>query len=74
MPELPEVETVARGLQASIVGRVIVRTEILWARSVVAPDPTSFSQRVKDQSIEAVGRRGKWLVITLGSGAYEYEL
>jgi formamidopyrimidine-DNA glycosylase len=68
MPELPEVETVARGLQASLVGRVIVRTEILWVRSVAAPDPTAFSQRVKNQSVEAVERRGKWLAITLGSG------
>jgi formamidopyrimidine-DNA glycosylase len=68
MPELPEVETVARGLQASLVGRVIARVRILWARSVAAPAPSDFAQRIRDQSVEAVGRRGKWLTITLGSG------
>jgi len=38
MPELPEVETVARGLRASLVGRTIVEVEVRWARSVIPPD------------------------------------
>jgi formamidopyrimidine-DNA glycosylase len=68
MPELPEVETVARGLQAPLVGRTIVGVKILWSRSIVPPDPDAFTRRVVGQSIASVGRRGKWLVLTLGGG------
>jgi formamidopyrimidine-DNA glycosylase len=68
MPELPEVETVARGLQARLVGRTIVGVKILWPRSIVPPDPDTFARRVIGQSIASVGRRGKWLVLTLGGG------
>jgi formamidopyrimidine-DNA glycosylase len=68
MPELPEVETVARGLQASLVGRVIVQVEILWTRAIVAPDPATFSERVTGQLVAGVDRRGKWLVLSLSGG------
>ena len=66
MPELPEVETVARGLRASLVGRSIVGVDVRWARSVVPPDPPAFARRLTGQEISDVGRRGKWLVIALG--------
>jgi len=68
MPELPEVETVVRGLRASLVGRAIVEVEVRWARSVVPPDPTAFARRIRGQTITGVSRRGKWLVFAL-SGA-----
>lgn len=68
MPELPEVETVARGLRASLVGRTIVGVEVRWARSVVPPDPAAFARRLIGQTVTDVGRRGKWVVIALAGG------
>jgi len=68
MPELPEVETVARGLRATLVGRTITDAQVLWARSVIPPDPNAFAHRLKGQAVNNVGRRGKWLVMTLSDG------
>ncbi len=67
MPELPEVETLARGLQATLMGRTIVETRVLWPRSVIPPDPAAFARRLAGQTVASVGRRGKWLMIALGS-------
>ncbi|HEC35465.1 MAG TPA: bifunctional DNA-formamidopyrimidine glycosylase/DNA-(apurinic or apyrimidinic site) lyase [Anaerolineae bacterium] len=64
MPELPEVETIARGLR-EIVGRRIVGVEVRWARSIVEMDPATFAQRLRCKRIRGVGRRGKWLVLSL---------
>jgi formamidopyrimidine-DNA glycosylase len=69
MPELPEVETIARGLQ-DVVGQRIVGVEVLWDRTVVVVERGDFSARVKGQRIDQVGRRGKWLVIRLEGGDY----
>ena len=65
MPELPEVETVARGLQMLLVGRTIVGVDVRWTRSVVPPDPAAFACRLTGQTVVGVGRRGKWVVIEL---------
>jgi formamidopyrimidine-DNA glycosylase len=65
MPELPEVETVARGLRASLVGSTIVDVDVRWARSVVPPDPAVFAAGLIDKMVTAVGRRGKWIVVSL---------
>ena len=65
MPELPEVETVARGLRAFLVGSTIVDVEVRWARSVVPPDPAAFAARLVGQTVTAVGRRGKWVIVSL---------
>ncbi len=70
MPELPEVETVTRGLRASLVGYTVVGVEVHWARSVIPPNPTAFARRLvcRGQMVTDVGRRGKWVVITLSGG------
>lgn len=68
MPELPEVETVARGLQMSLVGRTIVEVNVLWARSIIPPNPDAFARRLAGQAVTDVGRRGKWLVLALSGG------
>jgi formamidopyrimidine-DNA glycosylase len=65
MPELPEVETVARGLRTTIPGRTITEVNVLWARSVIPPQPDAFARRLKGQTITDVGRRGKWIVVSL---------
>jgi len=67
MPELPEVEVVARGLRA-VVGHRIVGVEVRWAGSIAAPDPPTFGDRLTGRTITGVGRRGKWLVLSLEDG------
>lgn len=68
MPELPEVETIAQGLRASLVGRAITGADVRWARSVVPPDPVAFARRLTGQMVAKVGRRGKWIVIESSGG------
>ncbi len=68
MPELPEVETVARGLRESIAGRAIAEVQVRWPRSVTPLTPQAFAARLTGQTITTVGRRGKWIVVTLDAG------
>jgi formamidopyrimidine-DNA glycosylase len=71
MPELPEVETIARSLRqgglnsAPLVGRTCGFANILWARSVAEPLPAEFAARIFGQKVLQVGRRGKFIVIGL---------
>jgi formamidopyrimidine-DNA glycosylase len=50
MPELPEVETVRRGLEPHLVGRRLERVEILDARLVQPFDPTDVAERLTARS------------------------
>ena len=59
MPELPEVETVARDLRPLITGATIVDATTLWARTLRDVDPEAFADGVAGRRIEAVGRRGE---------------
>jgi formamidopyrimidine-DNA glycosylase len=68
MPELPEVETVARGLDERLTGRTVTAVEVRWERSIGAPDPAAFAKRLIGQTVTGVGRRGKWIVIHLDGG------
>lgn len=67
MPELPEVETVARGLHKRLSGRTISAVDVRWERSIRAPDPAAFARRLVGQTVGGVRRRGKWIVICLDS-------
>ncbi len=69
MPELPEVETVRRGLEIQTLGMTIARVEVLRNRAVAfPPDPTLFCLALRDSTIEQWGRRGKYLIARLGDG------
>jgi formamidopyrimidine-DNA glycosylase len=68
MPELPEVETVARGLQERLPGSTITGAAILWPRTLARPTPDEFQARIAGRRIESVGRRGKYVVIKLDRG------
>ncbi len=68
MPELPEVETIARTLRPSLEGRRILSTRLLWQRSLAAPAPEAFEARIGEQEIIAVGRRAKYLHVRLSGG------
>lgn len=65
MPELPEVETVARGLRDSLIGRTIAGVQVDWPRSIAFPSPDAFAKRVAGRRVQMVGRRGKYVIIGL---------
>ncbi|TMD36242.1 MAG: bifunctional DNA-formamidopyrimidine glycosylase/DNA-(apurinic or apyrimidinic site) lyase [Chloroflexi bacterium] len=63
MPELPEVETIVADLRPHLVGRTIVRCELAFPTIVRHPEPEEFIDAVVGMRIEAVGRRGKYILI-----------
>jgi formamidopyrimidine-DNA glycosylase len=65
MPELPEVETIRRGLAPLVEGRVIERLEILDARWCDPRSPDDVADVVQGRRVEALRRRGKYLVFAL---------
>lgn len=67
MPELPEVETVRRGLEPVLVGRRILRVE-QRRPDLRFPFPERFAERLKDVGVEALRRRAKYLLADLSSG------
>ncbi len=69
MPELPEVETVARDLRPRLVGATIVGARSSWARTLRTHTPEAFADAVAGRRVEAVGRRAKQLVIDLSGEA-----
>lgn len=67
MPELPEVETVRRGLAPHLEGRRLVhvearRPDLRW------PLPVDFAQRLQDRTVVALRRRAKYLLAELEDG------
>ncbi len=67
VPELPEVETIARGLANAVDGKTIDSVTVLLPR-VVSPEPKRFVADLTGERIAAVGRRGKFVVFSLASG------
>lgn len=65
MPELPEVETVVRGLREQLVGRRITAMWHDWQRAIHSPAPDEFAARVAGQAVASLGRRGKFILIHL---------
>src|SRR5258706_3620915 len=64
MPELPEVETVRRGLAPVMEGRAFARVE-LRRGDLRAPFPARFAARLKGRTVAALRRRGKFLLADL---------
>jgi formamidopyrimidine-DNA glycosylase len=67
MPELPEVETVRRGLQPVMEGAKIVRAEAR-RKDLRFPFQADFVARLQGQTVTGLGRRAKYLLADLGSG------
>jgi len=66
LPELPEVETVRRGLERHTLGLGWAKVEVLRARAVASPpDPALFSLGLQDTHITGWQRRGKYLLAAL---------
>lgn len=68
MPELPEAETIVRGLRPRIVGERIDRAEVLKP-DVLRESKRSFSPKVRGRTIRAVERRAKNVLILLDDGS-----
>ena len=69
MPELPEVETVRRGLSRYVVGRTVAAVEVTGARSVRRQGVAELVARLVGRRLEAADRRGKYLLVRLDDGA-----
>ena len=67
MPELPEVETVRRGLQPAMEGSRIVKAETR-RKDLRFPFQKDFIARLEGQTVTGLGRRAKYLMADLGSG------
>ena len=67
MPELPEVETIARTLRPDLVGQTILEADLRWARTLVTPSPRKFKEQIRGQTILAVSRRAKFLNLQLST-------
>ena len=65
MPELPEVETVVRGLREKVVGRIIRKVNIYYENIIEYPDVCSFQEKIKNQKINEITRYGKWIIFVL---------
>lgn len=65
MPELPEVETVVRGLREPLVGRTIQGIWYDRAKVIHQPTPDAFAARIQGQTVRAITRRAKYIVCHL---------
>jgi formamidopyrimidine-DNA glycosylase len=67
MPELPEVETIVRGLRRVLPGSTFTGVRVGWER-MVQGSPLDVVRELPGQRIETVNRRGKYLVFSLATG------
>lgn len=64
MPELPEVETVRRGLEKLILGKEIASLDIRYPK-MIKTDLDQFQKELPGQVVKSIGRRGKYLLFYL---------
>lgn len=80
MPELPEVETIVRALRDggrgadSVLGKRIINADVFWDRSIQSPSAGKFIQQIKDNDIEDISRRGKYIQIRLSKSYLFFHL
>jgi formamidopyrimidine-DNA glycosylase len=65
MPELPEVETMVRGLRPALVGRRIRRLQVLDPFLLEGCTAPELARRGRGATVSELGRRGKWVVVGL---------
>ncbi len=66
MPELPEVETIARGLRATLEGRRILTVRL--GKTDFIDDPAALERDLPGTCIESVARYGKFILLRIGPG------
>ncbi|MGA3058567.1 MAG: bifunctional DNA-formamidopyrimidine glycosylase/DNA-(apurinic or apyrimidinic site) lyase [Candidatus Limnocylindrales bacterium] len=69
MPELPEVETIARDLRGLVTGVRIAGAACNWPPTLRSHEPAAFAAALAGREIQGVGRRGKQLLVWLGPKA-----
>ncbi|HSG42971.1 MAG TPA: DNA-formamidopyrimidine glycosylase family protein, partial [Anaerolineales bacterium] len=67
MPELPEVETIARKLEPDLLGKTIKEANLRWARTLATPSQKKFKEQIKGQKIKKVTRRAKYFILQLST-------
>ena len=65
MPELPEVETIARELRPLLDGATIRSFTTDWPKAIKHPDPDRFAEQIAGREVLDVTRRAKWLIVPL---------
>jgi len=70
LPELPEVEVIARGLDTTLPGRAVGSVDLLWEACVATPAPADFARRVAGRQFVCAGRRGKFIILALDDGQH----
>jgi len=65
MPELPEVETIARKLKPQLIGKTIQEARLRWPRTLAFPTARKFNSLIKGQVIHGVTRRAKYFILQL---------
>jgi formamidopyrimidine-DNA glycosylase len=65
VPELPEVETIRRQLAPALEGRRLTRVQVLDPRWCEPAPPEAVSDALDGRRIEALGRRGKYLIVSV---------
>lgn len=65
MPELPEVETIARCLRRRAAGDTVTKAHVLLERTIASPDATAFAEMIEGRRFSSFGRRGKYLLAAL---------
>lgn len=68
MPELPEVESIKITLAKNTIGKEVLDVKILWAPVAATASGEDFIVLIKNQVIEQIDRRGKYLLIHLSNG------
>lgn len=74
MPELPEVETVVRGLRDPLIGRLIEGVWYELAKVIATPTPEEFMARIQGQTVRAITRRAKYIVCELDTDVFAVHL
>jgi formamidopyrimidine-DNA glycosylase len=65
MPELPEVETLARKLRPQLLGTIIQEAQVRWSRTLAFPSARRFREQIKGQEVQDVTRRAKFFILRL---------
>ncbi len=68
MPELPEVEMVARGLREPLVGQTLTEVRCYWPRHIHDLSVAELQRGIYGRSVQSISRRGKYLLFYLSDG------
>ena len=67
MPELPEVETVKNALRRLILNKKILKVDVFHNNIIASPSVDEFKEKIINETINDISRRGKWLIFELSN-------